>query len=529
METISADDIFKEFREHSITEFFRKNRQMLGYSGKVRSLTTIVHEYVTNSLDACEEANILPSIRVEVKEIGEDRYNIKVRDNGPGIPKSMVGKALGSILTGTKFHRYMQQRGQQGIGAAGCTLFAQITTGKPVHVKANTGREAYEADISVDIKTNKPIISNSTTLTPEHNTFFEVSIEAADIKYENSEHGVYEYLKRTAIANPHVEISLLEPDGKESIFPRSSEVIPKKPKEIKPHPLGLEASDLLDFARTSENRKISSFLVETFSRVTQDKVAELKKIASDIDFSKDPREMTWSEAESLVKAFKQLKWIAPDLDSLSTIGEERIAAAIRNILNPKFEKVIERKPKIFRGGIPFVVEVGIAFGGDAGKKGEAGTGGTIMRFANRVPLLFDSANCAITEAVKGIQWKRYGIGDFDQEPVSVFVNVSSVYVPYAGVGKQAIADEEEIVEEIKLAVMDAARGMQAYISNTRSRELQESKYKTIMRYADQLSTDLGELTGIEKSKIEKELKALIESKYKKLFEENDVEAAQAQG
>jgi len=197
MEAISADDIFKEFREHSITEFFRKNRQMLGYSGKVRSLTTIVHEYVTNSLDACEEANILPSIRVEVKEIDEDRYNIKVRDNGPGIPKSMVGKALGSILTGTKFHRYMQQRGQQGIGAAGCTLFAQITTGKPVHVKANTGREAYEADISVDIKTNKPIISNSTTLTPEHNTFFEVSIEAADIKYENSEHGVYEYLKRT--------------------------------------------------------------------------------------------------------------------------------------------------------------------------------------------------------------------------------------------------------------------------------------------------------------------------------------------
>jgi len=152
-----------------------------------------------------------------------------------------------------------------------------------------------------------------------------------------------------------------------------------------------------------------------------------------------------------------------------------------------------------------------------------------MRFANRVPLLFDSANCAITEAVKGIQWKRYGIGDFDQEPVSVFVNVSSVYVPYAGVGKQAIADEEEIVDEIKLAVMDAARGMQAYISNTRSRELQESKYKTIMRYADQLSSDLGELTGIEKSKIEKELKALIESKYKKLFEENDVEAAQAQG
>ncbi len=522
MDVLNADEIFKEFKEHSIAEFFKKNRQMLGYSSPVRSLVTVVHEYVTNSLDACEEAGILPDITVMITRLSENSYKVGIRDNGPGIPKAYVGKSLATILAGTKFHRYMQQRGQQGIGAAGCTLFAQITTGKPVHVKANTGREAYEADISVDIKTNKPIVSNTVALRPEGSTFMEISMEAADVKHENSDHGVYEYLRRTAIANPHVEISLLEPDGKESIFPRSSESIPKRPKEIKPHPLGLEASDLLDFAHLSENKKISSFLVETFSRVTQDKVAELKQIATDVDFSKEPKNMTWNDAESLVKAFKQLRWIAPDMDALSTIGEERIAAAIKNILNPKFEKVIERKPKIFRGGIPFVVEAGIAFGGGAGRKGEDGTvGGTIMRFANRVPLLFDSANCAITEAVKSIQWKRYGIGNFDEEPVSVFVNVSSVYVPYAGVGKQAIADEDEIVEEIKLAVMDAARGVQGYISSTRNMQLQESKYKTIMRYADQLSSDLAELTGVDRGKIEKELKALIESKYKRLFEETE--------
>ena len=107
-----ADMIFKEFKQHSIAEFFKKNRQMLGYSGKVRSLTTIIHEYVSNSLDACEEAGLLPEIRVEIRELGEDKYSVKVRDNGPGIPKSIVGKAMATVLAGTKFHRYLQQRGQ---------------------------------------------------------------------------------------------------------------------------------------------------------------------------------------------------------------------------------------------------------------------------------------------------------------------------------------------------------------------------------------------------------------------------------
>ena len=157
----NADEIFKEFKEQSITQFFRKNSQMLGYSGKVRSLTTVVHEYVANSLDACEEAGIFPEISVEVKEVNENRHMVTVTDNGPGIPQKHIGKALASILSGTKFHRYLQQRGQQGIGAGGCTLFAAITTGKPIHARSGTGKGAFECDIAIDIKTNKPLMRYS--------------------------------------------------------------------------------------------------------------------------------------------------------------------------------------------------------------------------------------------------------------------------------------------------------------------------------------------------------------------------------
>ncbi len=517
-ETFKAEEIFKQFREHTISEFFRRNSQMLGYSGKVRSLTTVVHEYVTNSLDACEEAGILPDIRVELKSLGEEHYLVCVSDNGPGMPQRIAGRALAMILAGTKFHRYLQQRGQQGIGAAGCTLFSKITTGKPVHVVSATEKEGYECDITIDIKSNKPLLTN---VSKKEGLSSGTSVcgEFAEVKYEKGEHGVYEYLKRTALSNPHADILLKDPEGGEALFARSSNELPKRPKEIKPHPLGVGTSDLVELAQRSDARKVSSFLAETFSRVTQNKIAELRGILSDAVMDRDPKSISWQEAEALVKAFKSVKWIAPDLDSLSTVGERQIDVAMRSILNPKFLSVVERKPRVFRGGIPFVVEAGIAYGGFAGRErktssGEKATEGNVLRFANKVPLLFDGSSCAISEAAGTIDWRRYGIANFDEEPVSVLVNISSVYVPYAGVGKQAVAQEEELVDEIKLALMDCGRVLQRYISGVKAMASNETRYKTIMRYVGQLSKDLAEITGEDNKKVEASIRRLVESRYK---------------
>ncbi len=263
----NADEIFKEFKEHSIAEFFKKNRQMLGYSGRVRSLVTLVHEYVSNSLDACEEAGILPSIRVSVSSVegSEDKYRVKIDDNGPGIPKQYVGKALATILAGTKFNRYVQQRGQQGIGAAGCTLYSQITTGKPVFVQSCTATgKAFECHVRIDTVKNKPDVID---VRDAEGVARGLHIDGTfgDLKYENSDHGVLEYLKRTALSNPHAEIVFVDPEGKESVFPRSVDVMPDRPASTKPHPLGLSVNDLLEFAHRSSLPSISSFLSETFS------------------------------------------------------------------------------------------------------------------------------------------------------------------------------------------------------------------------------------------------------------------------
>ena len=515
-----ADEIFKEFKEHSIAEFFKKNRQMLGYSGRVRSLVTLVHEYVSNSLDACEEAGILPSIRVSISAVegSDDKYRIMIDDNGPGIPKQYIGKALATILAGTKFNRYVQQRGQQGIGAAGCTLYSQITTGKPVFVRSctATGR-AFECHVRIDTVKNRPDVID---VRDAEGVAQGLHIDGmfGDLKYENSDHGALEYLKRTALSNPHAEIVFVDPERKESLFPRSVDAMPDRPGPTKPHPLGLSVNDLLEFAHRSRLPSISSFLSETFSRVSQNKVGELKDAAKPVDFNKKPDGMSWTDAEHIIAAFKSVKWIAPESTNIRPIGEEQIRKAMQNIFNPEFMHVIERRPRIFRGGVPFVVEAAIAYGGNAGRKTEDGYAGTVMRFANRVPLLFDSGACAISYAAKNIEWKRYNL-DMENDPVSVFVNVSSPHIPYSGVGKESIAQEDDIVDEIKLSVMEAARGVQRYVSGKVSKEQEANRYNAIMRYAKQLSLDLGSITGRDSEKIEGMIGALVESRFPKLHGE----------
>ncbi|MEM3690814.1 MAG: DNA topoisomerase VI subunit B, partial [Candidatus Micrarchaeia archaeon] len=478
-----------------------------------------------NSFDACEEAGILPDIFVKIDELPDGHVKVLIQDNGPGIPKDYLGKAMGMMLAGTKFHRYMQQRGQQGIGGAGCTLFSQITTGKATKMRSGLGDgKVYECEMKIDVKNNQPVISNFNEFMGNFRGL-RIEAEFADVKYDKSEHGVYEYLRRTAMANPHGQITFIEPTGEKHIFPRASDKIPEKPVEIQPHPLGVTTGDLIDMAHRTDSRKLSSFLVNTFSRMSSAKVEELAKLVPTVNFEKNPKDLKWGEAEAIVNAIRTMKWIAPPTDALRPIGSDQIEKALKNILNPEFISVSSRKPKVYRGGVPFMVEAAIAYGGNAGRERNDGTrGGDIIRYANRVPLMFDGGSCAITEAVRSIDWKRYDIKDFENEPVTVFANFVSVHVPYTGTGKQAIVAEDEIVSEIRYAIMEVARDLQIYLRGKIKEMDRETKKKIIMRYVKQLSFDLGELAGVENpSKIEEELRRIIETKYEKI--EGEVEEA----
>lgn len=517
-ETVTADDLAKEFREHSVAEFFKKNRQMLGLSGKTKALTTIVHEYVSNSLDACENANILPDIDVYIKELADEHYEVTVTDNGPGLTRETVGKALGQLLAGTKFHRLMQMRGQQGIGAAGCTMLSQMTTGKEVKVITGNAKEVFSCDVSIDTKFNQPKVTNIVVLTKK---FRGASIKAQfkEMKYINNEQGPLEYLRRTAIANPHAKITFTDPAGQTVTFERTAKKVPDKPEEVQPHPRGVTVDELQNMALATPSRKTNSFLKTELDRMGDTAIKEIEKHTS-FDLDKDPHKLSWQEIEEIVKAFKTITFIAPRTDTLRPIGEDQIEKSLRSIVEPEFLSVITRKPAVFSGGYPFQVEAAIAYGGKAGRKVGEEMRMEIMRFANRAPLLFDTGGCGITEAVKSVDWKRYGIKDAETAPVTVFVNLISVHIPYTGAGKQAISNDESVVEEIRLALMDVGRRTARYIIGKERERLKMEKKRIYMKYAVEVAIAIGELVEKDPKPIEHKLLDTV-SKRLKLDEQQE--------
>ena len=127
-------------RDISVSEFFAKNRHLLGFDSPRKALLTSVKEAVDNSLDACEEAGILPEIWVHIEVVGDtgNRYRMGVQDNGPGIVRKQIPLIFGKLLYGSKFHRLRMSRGQQGIGISAAGMYGVLTTGKPVKIISKT-------------------------------------------------------------------------------------------------------------------------------------------------------------------------------------------------------------------------------------------------------------------------------------------------------------------------------------------------------------------------------------------------------
>ncbi len=517
----NSSNLDKAFKEHSVAEFFKKNKQMLGFYGKVRTLTMIVHEYVTNSLDACEETGVLPVIDVKIDELGSEYYEVTVTDNGPGISQENVGKAFGKLLAGTKFHRLIQSRGQQGIGCSGCTMLSQMTTGKATKIiTGRKGKKPISLEITIDPKHNEPKITNLKEL---DKAFVGTAVQSKfkGVLYRDSEQGPLEYLKRTAIANPHAQISFRDPQAQKIVFKRTHDKIPELPKEVKPHPKGITVDEIITMVKTTKARTIQSFILNDFDRTGAKSVQEIKNRVN-FDMNKDPKKVSWEESEEIVKAFKEIDFIAPSVDALRPIGEEQITKSLNSIIKPEFLTVLTRKPAVYAGGFPFQVEIAIAFGGEAGRNTVDGKKMEIMRFANRVPLPFDAGNCALTHAVQSIDWKRYNIKDAENSPVTIFINFISVHIPYTGAGKQSVADEEEVLEEVRLALMNTGRRAGIYISHKRKEEENQLKRKMFYKYIPEIARALNSITKENEDLIKKKMEKLVLEKLK-LDEAKDAE------
>ncbi|MFO1009120.1 MAG: DNA topoisomerase VI subunit B [Planctomycetota bacterium] len=538
----TAQELAQKQREISVSEFFTKNRHLLGFDSPLKALLTAVKEAVDNSLDACEEAGILPEITVEITKTGEDRFRMAVEDNGPGIVSEQIGKVFGKLLYGSKFHKLSQTRGQQGIGISAAGMYGQLTTGLPVRIVSRTGKKApaHEYLLSIDTLRNKPDIHETKTMPEwhqEHGTRVEIEMEA---RYQRGDKSVDMYLKQTAIANPHLTLHYKDPTvGTEGGSPlvtyeRATKHLPPEAEEIKPHPHGVELGRLIAMLKETESRSISGFLQEEFVRVGPKVVDDICSRAK-VSEKARPAQIAREEAAALHAAIQSAKIMAPPTTCLSPIGEELILAGLKKEIEADFYCATTRPAAVYRGN-PFQIEAGIAYGKPGGvgleltqegriqkRKavvvtedlvGDADAPVRILRFANRVPLLYQQGACAVTRAVLETNWKNYGLsqpkGSLPIGPCAVFVHIASVWVPFTSESKEAIANYDEIVDEVQLALRECGRKLGQYIRKGKRLQSEFNKRSYIEKYIPHIGIALQEILDLSDPDRDQTVKVLDE-------------------
>jgi DNA topoisomerase-6 subunit B len=480
-------------REISVSEFFSKNRHLLGFDNPAKALLTTIKEAVDNSLDACEEAGILPDLRVEITELSETRYRVAVQDNGPGIVRQQVPRVFGSLLYGSKFHRLRQSRGQQGIGISAAGMYGQLTTGKPIIItsRISAKKPAHHFEIQIDTKKNMPVVGvdREVDWPVDHGTRVELELEAT---YKRGRRTVDGYIEQTALANPHARIVYKAPKDPEVVYERASQELPKEPMEIKPHPHGIELGILMRMLKDTTSRNVKGFLTNEFSRVSG-KVAEEILALAKIDESASPARVHKESAEKLYNAINTVKIMAPPTNCLSPIGEDQLLSGLRQQYEAVFFTAVSRSPQVYRGN-PFLVEVGLAYGVKDMPGDELAE---LYRFANRVPLLYQQSACAVTKAVVSTAWKSYGVqqsrGALPTGPLVIMVHIASVWVPFTSESKEAIAHYPEIIKEIRLAVQECGRRLGIFIRRGEREAMEAKKRSYIEKYIPHIGIALKEI------------------------------------
>ena len=511
-------DIVKTGKKWELMHFGRKLRaSKIENNKKIYNVDGIKVHIVEEGLK--KPKVYIENERADIKEITL-KYKITIIDNGPGIIEKNIPNVFGKLLYGSKFHRLRQSRGQQGIGISSVVLYAQQTTGMPAKIISKTEHgKAVKMNIMIS-DNNEPIVSDKeyVDFPLEHGTEISVIVEA---EYTASgEKSVYEFLRRTSLVNPHATIIFSDPNKKKYVFKRTSNALPPEPKEIKPHPHGLEFGKLRDMLSITKAKTIKSFLVHDLSKVSAN-IAESVLDRLNIKSNSKPSELTRKEIEKLLRALQKAKINRPSTDCLSPIGEKALRKSIMADTKAEFIAVVSRKPTVYKG-IPFLIEAAIAYGGEIKNSGIAQR----LRFANKIPLSYDAAGCAITKAIKEVSWKNYKIENVAQNglpsgPYIILVHIASVWVPYTSEGKSAIASYPDIIKEMKLAIQDCGRKLKMYLS-AKYREKRQLQRRSLFEiYIPELAYSLSKITNVNEKEIIDELKKII--KKQKIKGENEID------
>jgi DNA topoisomerase-6 subunit B len=538
----TAEQMAKAQRSISVSEFFAKNRHLLGFDNPRKALLTTVKEAVDNALDACEEAGILPRVEIGIEQLSETHFRVAVQDNGPGIVRKQIPNIFGKLLYGSKFHRLRMSRGQQGIGISAAGMYGVLTTGVPVRIISRTSPRtaAHLYELQIDTRKNKPDVSREDVIEWDspHGTRVEMELEA---RYQRGRQSVDDYLEQTAIANPHVTLVYRAPDGRAEEYKGSVRDLPPTPKSIRPHPYGVELGVLLKMASETKCRTAQKFLTSEFSRISPRVAKEILERAG-CQITARPSRLGNDTVKRIYEAVQETKIMAPATDCVVPIGQEKLVSGLKQVVDAAFYAATTRSPAVYRGN-PFIIEVGLAYGrperdesqesqeeaaqpaapGGDGSAKAARSGeddqqlAKLIRFANRVPLQYQQSACATYKSVVGLNWKGYGLaqgrGALPTGPLTVVVHMASVWVPFTSESKEAIASYPEILKEVRLGLQECGRKLATHIRKAVRHKQELKKRSYIERYIPAIGEalrDILELRPRQVSRVCTSLKDVLE-------------------
>ncbi|MCA9416464.1 MAG: DNA topoisomerase VI subunit B, partial [Candidatus Omnitrophica bacterium] len=400
-----------------------------------------------------------------------------------------------------------------GIGISAAGMYGQLTTGKPTIItsKPSSRKAAHYYELNIDTKRNDPeIVKEEDVEWDFAKTGTEVTIEL-EARYQKGRQSVDRYMEATALANPHAEFIYIPPDGEEIYYQRETKELPPEAVEIKPHPYGVELGMLLKMIKETKEKNLGLFLRREFSRVSEKVAEEIAKKAG-FEYKSRPSRVANGGVEALYKAINETKIMAPPTNCISPIGEELILKSLTQKLKADFTVAVSRPPSVYRGN-PFLVEAGIAWGGEMPEEDLV----FIYRFANRVPLLYQQSGCATTSAVIGTDWRNYGLsqsrGALPSGPAVLFIHIASVWVPFTSESKEAIAEYDEIVKEVRLALQECGRKLARHIKLRKRQADERRKRGYIEKYLPHIGIALQEILNIsdkEKEKVIANLTVVLE-------------------
>jgi DNA topoisomerase-6 subunit B len=425
--------------------------------------------------------------------------------------RAQIPKIFAKLLYGSKFHTLKQSRGQQGIGISAASMYGQLTTGKPVRIWSRTDKKnpAHYYEMHIDTRHNAPEVVKDEKLPSwhlDHGT--RVEIELAGI-YKRGRRSVDDYIEQTAIANPHATIRYTPPTGETTVYERATQEPPRETVAIKPHPHGVELGILIKMLKETDARSLKAALTGDFSRVSS-KIADEIVAKAGLQPESRPKDLSRTDVEQIFRAIPGVKIMAPPTNCLAPIGEEAIVSGLKKRIEADFYDASTRSPNVYRGN-PFQVEVGVAYGGSL----PAEELSEVFRVANRVPLQYQAAACAITKAVIGTDWRNYGLqqsrGALPTGPLVLFVHIASVWVPFTSESKEAIAHYPEILRELRLGLQEVGRKLGAHIRRRKREAAETKKLAYIQKYIPQIGIALQDILALTDRQRDKTVSVLTDT------------------